>query len=335
MKRRAFLRNIGALSASSWIGSKDGFAAPKADAGQQFQLGAISDELSQDLEQALKIMKAHGLHWIELRTVGGKYNTEASPGEVKRIRDLVRAYGFKVSVVDTALFKCDLPGTKNVVGEKDAYPYSGQMDLLKRAMDRADAFGTDKIRVFAFWRTARPRDSFPQIAQELAKAAETAARSKMRLLLEDEGSCNVGCGRELAAMLKLVPATNLGANWDVGNGYWHEEVSYPTGYSLLPKSRVWHVHLKDVHCGGEPTVKQKSEAWRLKAGQQLERSSCRTAIVGTGQVNLRGQLLALWRDHHDCTMSLEPEYEAPGISHQQATVESLENLQKIMREIER
>ena len=47
-------------------------------------------------------------------------------------------------------------------------------------------------------------------------------------------------------------------------------------------------------------------------------------------MDLAGQFRALARDGYDGTMSLEPEYEAPGISHFEATRRSLEGLLKIM-----
>ena len=313
--------------------SIEGLSRPALSVGSpadRFRLGVISDELSQDFEEALKIMKGYGLRWVEIRTVWKTYNTEASPEQVQRLKSLLQQYDFTLSVLDTALYKCDLPGTKNVVGERDAYPYSGQMDLLKRAMDRAHALGTDKLRVFAFWRVDDPQVHFPRIAGELVKAAEVAHKGGIRLVLEDEGSCNVGCARELAQMLSLVPNENFGANWDVGNGYRHGEVSFPTGYALLDKKRIFHMHLKDVRCGGTAAKQQKSEAWRLKGGQESEVSNCHTALVGEGQVDLLGQLRALLRDGYEGTMSLEPEYEAPGISHLEATRRSLEAVLKTM-----
>ena len=330
MQRRAFLRNAGMFALSACAGSFGGFRTRAASPVRRFKLGVISDEFSQDFEEALKTMKQFGLEWVEIRTVWGAYNTEASPSQVQRIKELLSKYQFRVSVVDTALYKCNLPGTENVVKEKDAYPYSQQMDLLDRAIDRAQALGTDKLRVFAFWRVADPQRYYPRIAEELAKAAEVAEKAKMRLVLEDEGSCNVGSGHELGAMLKLVPAVNLGANWDVGNGYWHGEVSYPVGYGALDKNRLWHMHLKDVRCDAAATAKEKAEAFRKQGTRVTEQSKCQTAIVGTGQVDLAGQLRALLRDKYDGTMSLEPEYEAPGVTHFEATRRSLEGLLKIM-----
>lgn len=330
MQRRAFLKNAGMLSASAGLAGLAGSATPPASSLSRFKLGVISDEFSKDFEEALKTMKAFGLEWVEIRTVWGVYNTEATPEQVKRIKELLGQYGFKVSVIDTALYKCTLPGTENVVGEKDAYPYSGQMDLLKRAIERGKALGTDKLRVFAFWRTAHPEALSGRISDELSKAAELAAQSQMRLVLEDEGSCNVGTGHELAHMLGLVRAPNFGANWDVGNGYWHGEVSYPNGYAALDKKRIWNIHLKDAHCGAAVTSEKKAEAFRKQSERVTETSRCHTAIVGTGQVDLQGQLRALLADNYEGTMSLEPEYEAPGVPHFEGTRRSLAALLKIM-----
>jgi sugar phosphate isomerase/epimerase len=331
MRRRGFLKNLGALCGGGLATSNLSRLAASTDSlPNRFRLGVISDEFSQDFEEALRIMKGYGLSWVEIRTVWKIYNTEASPDQVRRIRTLLEQYEFKVSVVDTALFKCDLPGVGNVMGEKDTYPYASQMDLLKRAMDRAHAFGTDKVRVFAFWRVADPEAHFPRIAGELGRAAELAESGGIRLVLEDEGSCNVGCARELAKMLSMVSNANFGANWDVGNGYWHGEVSFPDGYALLDKKRIWHVHLKDVRCGDSAAKQPKAEAWRLKGGPESGTSSCHTALVGEGEVDLLGQLRALLRDGYQGTMSLEPEYETPSMTHQEATRRSLEKLLKIV-----
>ena len=336
MRRRAFLKDMGAVCGGGLaVGGLSRLAISASSPADRFRLGVISDELSQDFEEALRIVKGYGLRWVEIRTVWKTYNTETSPEQMQRLKSLLQQYDFTLSVLDTALYKCDLPGTKNVVGEKDAYPYSDQMDLLKRAMDRAHALGTDKLRVFAFWRVADPQAHFARIAAELVKAAEVARPAGIRLLLEDEGSCNVGCARELAQMLGLVPNENFGANWDVGNGYWHGEVSFPAGYALLDKKRIWHMHLKDVRCGASAAKQQKSEAWRPKSGQEGETSSCHTTAVAEGQVDLLGQLRALLRDGYQGTMSLEPEFEAPDITRLEATRRSLEALLKVMEAAER
>lgn len=331
MKRRVFLKSMGILGGQAWLARNLAALGGSASSPlQRFKLGSISDEWSQDFEEALKAMKGYGLEWVEVRTLWNTYNTEAAPEQMQRIKDLLQKYGFKVSVLDTALYKCTLPGTKPVGSEKDVYPYAQQMELLKRGIERARALGTDKLRVFAFWRVAEPEEQFERIAEDLRRAAQLARSNGVRLVLENESVCNVATGAELARMLELVPAANFGANWDVGNGYWQGEVSFPTGYAALPKHRIWHMHLKDVHCAARARQKQKSEAWKPKGTQASEQSKCQTAVVGTGQIDLVGQFRALARDGYQGTLSLEPEYEDAKTTHLEATQRSLEGLLKIM-----
>ena len=310
MRRRTFLKNAAFTIAGYAVPDAWSAGFPAQPFGG-FKLGAISDGFSSDFEQALQIMKGYGLSWVEIRAVWGKYNTEASPQEIGRIKSLLDQYGFKCSVVDSALYKCTLPGTKPVSHEGEPYPYSGQMDLLKRASDRAHAWGTDKVRGFTFWRVVEPEKIFSQISDELRKAAEVAKAQGVRLVIEDEESCNGGTGRELAAILRMTPSPNLGYNWDVGNGYTHGEISYPDGYNLLDKSRIWHMHLKGMTCD---------------AGLK----NCRETFADEGEIDLAGQFRALVRDHYDGTMSLECEFEAPGMTHLQTTKRSMEGLLRVV-----
>jgi sugar phosphate isomerase/epimerase len=312
MERRAFLRSLGVLygSTSSAAGVTDAGRAAISPLSR-FKLGAISDGFSQNFEDALNIMKSYGLSWVEIRQVFGVYNTEATPAQIQRLKDLIDKYAFRVSVIDSALYKCALPGTRPVKNEKDAYPYTEQIALLKRAIDRAHALGADKIRGFTFWRVAEPRNLSERIAEELEKVADIANRAGIRLVIEDEESCNAATGRELSDILKMAPARNLGINWDVGNGYWEGEVSYPDGYNALDKRRIWHMHLKGVTCNTN-----------LK--------NCSETFAGQGQVDLGGQFRQLLRDGYQETMSLECEFKAPGLTHLETTKRSLEGLLRVM-----
>jgi sugar phosphate isomerase/epimerase len=287
-----------------------GFAGPIAGPPSQFKLAVISDGLSQDFESALKTLKQYGLSWVEIRAVWGKYNTEASPEQIRKLKDLLDQYQFRCSMEDTALFKCTLPGTEPVAKPKDAYPYAEQMDLLKRAIDRAHAWGTDRVRMFTFWRVAEPEKISSRIVEEVQKAAEIAQAANIRLLIENETSTNVATGRELGALLAKLPA-NVGANWDTGNGIRMGEPPYPDGYKHLDPKRVWNLHLKGAQCA--PGFKQ-----------------CKDTFTDEGQIDLKGQLQALLRQGYQQTMSLECEYSAPGLTHPQTTERSLQGVLKVM-----
>jgi sugar phosphate isomerase/epimerase len=315
MDRRAFLKGLGVVcgSASFSTGMMEG-AGKTPSPLSRFKLGAISDGFSQDFEEALKVMKSYGLSWVEIRNIYGVYNTEASPAQMQRVKDLLSKYEFRVSVIDSGFYKCTLPGTTPVSGDKDSHAYRQQMDLLKRACDRAHAVGTDKIRGFTFWRVAEPEKLSDRIAEELDKAAEVARGAGARLVIENEESCNAATGRELAQIFAKAPARNLGMNWDVGNGYFRREVSFPDGYSALDKKRIWHMHLKGVACGEHLT-------------------GCTETVVGQGQLDLVGQLRQSLRDGYQDTMSLECEFTAHGMSHMETTKRSLEGLLKVMASV--
>jgi sugar phosphate isomerase/epimerase len=315
MHRRDFLESaVLAVGAACALCGEKGQGSPAPPLGN-FKLAAISDGFTQDFEQALKIMKGYGLSWVEIRGLWGKYNTEATPEEIKRAKSLLDQYNFKCSVVDSGFYKCVLPGTKPVSMEGGYHiPYSGQMDLLKRAMDRCHAWGTDKVRIFTFWRVANPEEIYPRISEDLAKAAGVAQSGGVRLVIENEEACNAGTGHELAAIVKMTAAPNLGYNWDVGNGYVHGEAAYPEGYSALDKTRVWNMHIKGMQCA--QGFKQ-----------------CHETFADTGVIDLAGQLRALLRDHYTETMSLECESSAPGMTHRETTERSLQGLLRVLKTV--
>jgi L-ribulose-5-phosphate 3-epimerase len=313
MERRAFLKGLGSLYGSASVVAGISAATPTSTRSPlgRFKLGAISDGFSQDFGEALKMMKNCGLSWVEIRQVFGVYNTETSPPQIQRLKDLLDQYGFRVSVIDSALYKCTLPGTTPLGREKDTYPYPEQMELLKRASERAHQLGTDKVRGFTFWRVAEPDSLSKRIAEELEKAAEAAKRAGTRLVIENEETCNAATGRELGELLTMAPASNLGINWDVGNGYWHGESSFPDGYNTLDKKRIWHIHLKGVTC-------------------EAKLKNCSETFAGQGQIDLVGQFRKLVRDEYRETMSLECEFIAPGLTQIETTQRSLEGLLRDM-----
>jgi sugar phosphate isomerase/epimerase len=313
MNRRKFLRAAGALSGAAWL-MENAISLSSATAAppKQFKVAVISDGLSPDFETALKILKSYNVSWVEIRAVWGKYNTEASPEQIRRLKELLDQYQIRCSQVDTALYKCTLPGTKTLGAGTPVYPYTEQMDLLKRAIERAHVWGTDKVRIFTFWRVAEPETIGGRISEEVQKAAEVAKSAGIRLAIENEETTNVATGHELAKMLATLPA-NVGANYDIGNGLWLGEASYPDGYKALDPKRIWNIHLKGAQC--QPNFKD-----------------CKEAFADVGQIDLKGQLQALLRDDYQGTMALECEFEAPHLTHEETTKRSLEGLLKVMSE---
>jgi L-ribulose-5-phosphate 3-epimerase len=310
MKRREFVASGAAAALLS--------ALPAGAANvKQFKLGVITDEITQNFEEALVWVKGFGLNLVELRFVWNKYVTDFTSDDVKKAKDLLTKHGMKVSVLDSPYFKTLLPGTKSKYAEGKPDPmqsaYSEQGALLERAIARAKDFGTDKVRVFSFLRVAEPKTVFDKVAKELERTAAIAQKEGIRLVLENESSCNVGTGAEGAAMLSAVKSPAFGLNWDPGNAYDAGETPFPNGYDMLDKKRIWHMHLKDA----APAVKDGETRW---------------VPIGSGKIDYVGQFRALIKNGYEGTMSLETHYMNAANNREASSRESMEGLLKVIQE---
>ena len=90
--------------------------------------------------------------------------------------------------------------------------------MLKKSFQMARLFGTEKVRIFSYWRVQDPDKAYPHIIPRLKKAAALAEQNKILLVLENEPSCNVGTGKELGRMLRDINSPWLLGNWDPANG---------------------------------------------------------------------------------------------------------------------
>lgn len=309
MRRREFIASAMAAGMMSTM--------PRAAEVKRFQLGVITDEVSQDFEHALLWTKGFGLQWVELRFLWNKYVIDLPADDVKRAKDLLAKHQIKVSVIDSPYFKTLLPGTQSKFDTGKGDPlqsdFGAQKGILEKAMQRAKDFGTDKIRIFAFLRVDQPMSVFDRVAKELEGTAAMAQREGIRLLLENEFSCNVATGAESAAMLRVVKSLALGLNWDPGNAYAAGETPFPDGYEPLDKKRIWHMHLKDA----APNPKGAEAIWEP---------------IGAGKIDYVGQFRALIKDGYGGTMSLETHYLNAAKDKEASSRESMEGLLKVIRE---
>jgi L-ribulose-5-phosphate 3-epimerase len=288
--------------------------AAGAAAGLKARLGVTGDEIAPDLERALEVLRELGLGWIELRNLWGKYITEVSVADCKRARALMDHQRVRVSVLDTALYKCDLPGLPS--GRKEDYPYAEQDALLGRALERAALLGTRFVRVFSFWRPkAGGVDAADgRIVAHLRKSAERARAAGCVLLLENVNGANVETSAEAARLLAALPSPALGLAWDPNNAYCGGEVPFPDGYRKLDRKRLHHVHLRD-------------------AGHDPATGKCVWLPVGKGKVDNLGLLRALEKDGFAGTLTLETHYQRPDKNKELATRESYAGLLAVLEQI--
>jgi sugar phosphate isomerase/epimerase len=282
-----------------------------------FKLGIITDEITQDFEQALDFISHYSLEYCELRDLWKKNIMNLSKDELQRVRGLIEKHRFQVSDVGSPIMKYNLPEMPAREEKRDTFRANFTEEdterLFDQAFELARFFGTRKVRIFSYWRVQDPEKAYPYVRDRLAKAAEIARKADMLLVLENEHECNIGTGQELGRVLKEINSQHLRGNWDPGNAVMLAEVPYPDGYRHV---RGWHAHthVKDV--------KKDPATGKL-----------RWAPVGGGFIDWKGQLEALRVDGYEGTMSLETHYRRPDGNAMESTRESLEGLLKIIKEI--
>ena len=220
-----------------------------------FQVGVISDEISQDFDHACSVI-AHdfGLRFVELRDIYGKNLQSSSDAELADAQKVLAKYGLQVTDISSPLYKVNWPGaphsqysSKEDMHGADEVSFKKQDEVLERSIALAKRFNTNKVRCFDFWRIDDVKPYRAAINDLLQQSAEKAGRQNVMLVLENEFACNTATGREAAATLAGVPSRNLALNWDPGNAVMRGELdAFPGGWDALPKDRIHHCHVKNA-----------------------------------------------------------------------------------------
>lgn len=282
-----------------------------------FHLAVINDEISPDLDHAAHIAaNEFGLHYIELRNVNGKGLLNMSSDEIAEAKKILAKYQLKVTDIASPLFKSDLAGaplSKESPKQRNlSAPDVDQDALLDRCMELAKIFATDRIRCFDFWRLDDPAPYRKQINQKLDEAATKCSKQGLVLVLENEMACNTGSGAEALATLSGVPNRGLMLNWDPGNsGTFATDVPFPDDYERLPKSRIGHIHAKNVRAA--PGTKS---GWEWQP-------------VDIGKIDWSAQFKALKRDGYSRAVSLETHWHGGGTP-EESTRRSMQGLMACM-----
>jgi L-ribulose-5-phosphate 3-epimerase len=314
LNRRDFSASLAGLGLGFVLGAGGQGEAMASNSGP-FKLGIITDEISEKLEPALDFISSYSLPCCELRDLWGKNIMNSPPADLERARALIERHHLQVSDIASPIMKYNLPEMPALPEKRDTFHANFTDEdtekLLHQSFKLAEFFGTNKVRIFAYWRVSDPEKAYPIIRDRLAKAAALAGKNGMVLALENEHTTNVGTGKELGRILRDVNSPHLRGNWDPGNAVMLNEVPYPDGYGEV-RGLFAHMHAKDA----KKDAKTGKITW---------------APVGGGFVDWRGQIQALGADGYEGTISLETHYLRPDGNKLESTRESLEGLLRIAR----
>ena len=287
------------------------------------KVSVITDEISQDFERALDVALEHNVRHVELRGLWDTNVADLTDDQVAKALDLIQERGMSVVAIAGPVFKCHLSAEHrgsggDTFGHTDDATIEEHLGILERTFKMAEAFGTDMVRTFAFWRAGAPTaEVYDSIEKHLREALRRTTERGLRLILENEHACFIGTADESIEILKRIDSPSFGLIWDPGNAAVLEPAAgvFPGGYERIKAQvgieRILHVHLKDP-VTAEPRT--------------------RFTEFGKGEIDYRGQLAALVNDGYTGAVSMETHWQGPGMSREESTRLCLDGLWRLIDE---
>ncbi len=298
VSRRTFLTGAGMTAMAHT--AQPLYAMAQAATATGFKVAVITDEISQDFDHACSVAaKDFGMQWVELRGMWGKNIMALTDAEIAEAQKTLAKYNLQVTDIASPLFKVDWPGAPRSQYSpktdtfKADFNFAQQEDVMKKSVALAKQFKTDKVRGFDFWRLDDPAPHRAAIDAKLNEAARYMGSQGVLFVLENEYECNTATARESVRTLAAVKSPSFVLNWDPANAVMRGELdAFPTGWELLPKSRIRHCHVKGAAEGASGKVQ-----W---------------APVGTGYIDWKAQFAALRALGYHDAVSLETHWKGEG-----------------------
>jgi sugar phosphate isomerase/epimerase len=250
-----------------------------------FALSAFGDEIDQDFETQLRVMRDLRIGRLDLRGAWGTNVLDLSDEQASAVHRMCAEYGIEIGCLGSPVGKSPL-----------LEPVEKEAANLARLFEIGRAVGTRRIRVFSFYPPDTSDntgyDAYVQMsADRLAHLTKMAAAEGFLLLLENEKDIVTDTPERCHAVLQIVGSASLRFIWDPAN-FVQVDVGHPMarGWEML-KPYVSHVHIKDA---------------------LLADGSVRPAGLGDGQV--RELLCGLKEMGYQGDLALEPHLTFAGAS---------------------
>lgn len=239
ISRRSFIKAGVAvpLAASSfaWLAQGAG-AAP-------LRLSGFADEISPNLDEQIKVCKALGIRYFELRGVAGKNVLDFDANLRTEIREKLKANGLGVACIGSPIGKVNITD-----------PWTTHFDRFKVAVETADFFSAPLIRIFSYYPPkggdfSKHRD---EVMKRMQAKADYVRNGSVTLVHENEKDIYGERGPACLDLLKTINSPKLRAAFDFAN--FIQAGDDPMENWKLLKPYVVHFHIKDCTKQGKKVV---------------------------------------------------------------------------------
>ena len=214
-----------------------------------FTLSGFADEIDSDLETQLDVIEELGLDYLDLRGVDDTNVLDFDDEEVERVRAALDERGIGVSSIGSPIGKIDIDD-----------PFEPHLDRFETALEMADAFDTEYIRVFSYWMPEGddPADHRDEVLRRTEAIVERAEDAGVTLVLENEKDIYGDTPERCRDLLTEIDSPNLRAAFDPAN--YLEIGVHPYPDALLEVVEyVDYLHVKDATFGERGDIKPAGE----------------------------------------------------------------------------
>lgn len=199
-------------------------------------LAAFGDEIAEDLDEQLDVMRAEGVQHLELRKAWGKNVLDLTDAEIERVKAALASRGMAVSAIGSPIGK--VPVTAD---------FEEHLMRFDRALAVARFLETAYIRIFSF---RIPPDTDPaqcrqDVMARLQALADRAQKAGVTLLHENEKRIYGDTDTRVADIFQTVASPALGCTFDPANFVQVGVRPFEEAYPRL-RAHITYLHMKDA-----------------------------------------------------------------------------------------
>jgi len=196
------------------------------------KISAVTDEISLDIFEAVRVGVENGLDTFEIRMAFGKRASEFTKEEIESLLALKNKYGINYSCVSPGLFKTVIE-------------YDGVEEVFGQVFEMCEKLGIKTVLIFG------PRFKFDHLYDEFVtkvkKICAAAREFGITLAIENSPSTTISNTPDLIRIIADVNEPNFKINWDPAN-YYPRSTDYKTDFDKIAP-HICNVHVKNCVVG--------------------------------------------------------------------------------------
>lgn len=205
---------------------------------KKFTISAFADEINEEVNEQIRVLKETGIHHIEIRGLDGKNVSELTETEAKAYKAKFDEKGIRVSSIGSPIGK---------IGIKD--PFEEHLALFEHVLKLARIFESPYIRMFSFFidEEEDPEQYKEEVIRRWQAFLEAAKEyEEITLLHENEKDIFGDTPERCLYLLEALDSPKVKAAFDPANFVQCDVEVYPRAYNLLV-GHIAYMHIKDAN----------------------------------------------------------------------------------------